>query len=107
MPLFSFEGRSPQVHPDPWIAPTATLVGDVVVEAHASVWYGAVLRADFGRIWVREGANWQGGSVLHGGNAPETEVGTGSTIGPVCVVHGAVIGAESLIGNGSTVQDGA
>jgi carbonic anhydrase/acetyltransferase-like protein (isoleucine patch superfamily) len=107
MPLFSFEGRSPQVHPDAWIAPTATLVGDVVVEAGASVWYGAVLRADFGRIVVRAGANVQDGSVLHGGNDPETEVGPGATIGHVCVVHGAVIGAEALIGNGSTVQDGA
>jgi carbonic anhydrase/acetyltransferase-like protein (isoleucine patch superfamily) len=107
MPLFSFEGRSPQVHPDAWIAPTATLVGDVVVEAGASVWYGAVLRADFGRIWVRSGANVQDGSVLHGGDDPETDVGPGATIGHVCVVHGAVIGAEALIGNGSTVQDGA
>ena len=77
MPLVSFEGRSPQVHPDAWIAPTATLVGDVVVEAGASVWYGAVLRADFGRIVVRSGANVQDGSVLHGGDDPETEVGPG------------------------------
>ena len=107
MPLFSFEGRSPQVHPDAWIAPTATLVGDVVVEAHASVWYGAVLRADFGAIVVREGANVQDGSVLHGGDDPVTEVGAGATIGHLCVVHGCVIGAQALIGNGSTVQDGA
>jgi carbonic anhydrase/acetyltransferase-like protein (isoleucine patch superfamily) len=107
MPLFSFEGRSPRVHPDAWIAPTATLVGDVTVEAHASVWYGAVLRADFGAIVVREGANVQDGSVLHGGDDPVTEVGPGATIGHLCVVHGCVIGAEALIGNGSTVQDGA
>jgi carbonic anhydrase/acetyltransferase-like protein (isoleucine patch superfamily) len=107
MPLFSFEGRKPQVHPDAWIAPTATLVGDVVVEADASVWYGAVLRADFGRIWIRAGANIQDNSVLHGGDDPETEVGPGATIGHMCVVHGAVIGAEALIGNGATVQDGA
>ena len=107
MPLFSFEGKSPQVHPDAWIAPTATVVGDVVIEAHASVWYGAVLRADFGRIWIREGANIQDNSVLHGGEDPETEIGAGATVGHLCVVHGAVIGAEALIGNGSTVQDGA
>ena len=107
MPLFSFEGRSPQVHPEAWVAPTATLVGDVVVEAGASVWYGAVLRADFGRIVIRAGANVQDNSVLHGGADPATEVGPGATIGHVCVVHGAVIGAEALIGNGSTVQDGA
>ena len=107
MPLFSFEGRAPQVHPDAWIAPTATLVGDVTVEAGASVWYGAVLRADFGAIVVRAGANVQDGSVLHGGNDPATEIGAGATVGHLCVVHGAVVGAEALIGNGATVQDGA
>jgi carbonic anhydrase/acetyltransferase-like protein (isoleucine patch superfamily) len=107
MPLFEFEGRAPQVDPTAWIAPTATLVGDVRVEAEASVWYGCVLRADFGSIIVRRGANVQDGSVLHGGRDPATEVGEGATIGHLCVVHGAVIGTEALIGNGSTVLDGA
>ncbi|HJY97989.1 MAG TPA: gamma carbonic anhydrase family protein, partial [Streptosporangiaceae bacterium] len=107
MPLFAFEGRAPQVSPQAWIAPTATLVGDVHVEAEASVWYGAVLRADFGPILVRRGANIQDGSVLHGGADPVTEVGEGATIGHLCVVHGAVIGAEALVGNGATVLDGA
>jgi carbonic anhydrase/acetyltransferase-like protein (isoleucine patch superfamily) len=106
MPLFSFEGRSPQVHADAWVAPTATLVGDVVVEAGASVWYGAVLRADFGGIVIRAGANVQDNSVLHGGHDPVTEIGPGATVGHLCVVHGAVVGAEALIGNGTTVQDG-
>ena len=105
--MFSFEGIAPTVHPDAFIAPTATLVGDVRVEAGASVWYNAVLRADFGPIVVREGANVQDGCVLHGGSDPVTEVGAGATIGHLCVVHGAVIGAEALIGNGATVQDGA
>jgi carbonic anhydrase/acetyltransferase-like protein (isoleucine patch superfamily) len=107
MPLFAFEGREPDVSPSAWIAPTATLVGDVHVEAEASVWYGAVLRADFGPILVRRGANIQDGSVLHGGADPVTEVGEGATIGHLCVVHGAVIGAEALVGNGATVLDGA
>jgi carbonic anhydrase/acetyltransferase-like protein (isoleucine patch superfamily) len=106
MPLFEFEGRQPEVSPTAWIAPTATLVGDVRVEAEASVWYGAVLRADFGPILVRRGANVQDGSVLHGGTDPVTEVGEGATIGHLCVVHGAVIGAEALVGNGATVLDG-
>ena len=106
MPLFAFEGREPQVSPRAWIAPTATLVGDVRVEAEASVWYGAVLRADFGPIVVRHGANIQDGSVLHGGDDPVTEIGEGATVGHLCVVHGAVIGAEALVGNGATVLDG-
>lgn len=107
MPLFAFEGLEPEVSPDAWIAPTATLVGDVRVEAEASVWYGAVLRGDFGPIVIRRGANVQDGSVLHGGDDPVTEVGEGATIGHLCVVHGALIGSEALIGNGATVLDGA
>jgi carbonic anhydrase/acetyltransferase-like protein (isoleucine patch superfamily) len=107
VPLFAFEGYEPEVSPTAWIAPTATLVGDVRVEAEASIWYGAVLRADFGPIIVRRGANIQDGSVLHGGDDPVTEVGEGATVGHLCVVHGAVIGAEALIGNGATVLDGA
>ena len=105
--MFAFEGRSPRVSASAWIAPTATLVGDVTVEDEASVWYGAVLRADFGPIIIRRGANVQDGSVLHGGADPVTEVGEGATIGHLCVVHGCVIGAEALIGNGATVLDGA
>ena len=105
--MFAFEGRSPRVSASAWIAPTATLVGDVTVEDEASVWYGAVLRADFGPIVVRRGANVQDGSVLHGGADPVTEVGEGATIGHLCVVHGCVIGTEALIGNGATVLDGA
>jgi carbonic anhydrase/acetyltransferase-like protein (isoleucine patch superfamily) len=107
MPLFAFEDREPAISSGAWIAPTATLVGDVRVEADASIWYNAVLRADFGPIVVRAGANVQDGCVLHGGDDPVTEIGAGATIGHLCVVHGCVIGEETLIGNGSTVQDGA
>ena len=107
MPLFAFEGWEPRVSTEAWIAPTATLVGDVLVEAEASIWYGAVLRADFGPIVVRRGANVQDGSVLHGGTDPVTEVGEGATIGHLCVVHGAVVHEEALVGNGATVLDGA
>jgi carbonic anhydrase/acetyltransferase-like protein (isoleucine patch superfamily) len=107
MPLFAFEGHEPRVAATAWIAPTATLVGDVRVEDDVSVWYGAVLRADFGPVIVRRGANIQDGSVLHGGADPITEIGEGATVGHLCVVHGAVVGAEALIGNGATVLDGA
>ena len=105
MPLFSFEGVSPVVSPEAWIAPTASVVGDVTIEAGASIWYGVVLRADFGPIVIRAGANVQDGSVVHGAGA--VEIGAGATIGHACVVHGATIGTEALIGNGAVVQDGA
>ena len=107
MPLFSFEGKAPQVHPTAFIAPTATLVGDVTVEEGASVWYGAVIRADYAPVYVRAGANVQDGAVLHAPPEMPTEIGAGATIAHNCVVHGATIGAEALIANGAIVLDGA
>jgi carbonic anhydrase/acetyltransferase-like protein (isoleucine patch superfamily) len=107
MPLYAFEGRAPQVHPGAFVAPTATLVGEVIVEEGASVWYGAVIRADFSPVIVRAGANVQDGSVLHGPPDLPTEVGPGATVAHLCVVHGATLGEECLIANGSTVLDGA
>ena len=55
MPLFSFEGLRPRIHPSAFVAPTATLVGDVIVEEHASIWYGVVIRADYAPVIVNEG----------------------------------------------------
>jgi carbonic anhydrase/acetyltransferase-like protein (isoleucine patch superfamily) len=107
MPLFAFEGKRPVVHPDAFVAPTATLVGDVTVEAGASVWYGVVLRADYGSIIVKAGANVQDGSVVHGPPGPPVVIGEGATIAHLCVLHGATVGREALVGNGAIVQDGA
>ncbi|KRF14055.1 carbonic anhydrase [Nocardioides sp. Soil797] len=106
MPLIEFEGKRPDVHPEAFIAPTATLIGDVVVEKGASIWYGAVLRADCCRIVVRERANVQDNSVLHGGPDTVVEVGPGATVAHMCVVHSATIGEEALLGNSSTMLDG-
>jgi len=107
MALFSFEGKAPSVHPTAFIAPTATLVGDVTIEEGASVWYGAVIRADYSPVIVRRGANVQENSLLHGPPDTLTEIGPGATVAHLCVVHGAVIGEEALIANGTTVLDGA
>ncbi|MDQ0378735.1 gamma carbonic anhydrase family protein [Amycolatopsis thermophila] len=106
MPLFSFEGVSPTVHPDAWIAPTATLIGDVVIEKDASIWYGAVVRADFGKIIVREGANIQDNTVVHV-NTGVCEIGRNVTVGHMCLVHDCTVGEQALIGNGATVLDQA
>lgn len=106
MPLFSFEGKRPTVHASAFIAPTAVLIGDVTVEENASVWYNAVVRADFGPIVIRRGANVQDCAVLHVTPVNGVDIGPGATVGHTCVVHGATIGEEALIGNGSTVLDG-
>jgi carbonic anhydrase/acetyltransferase-like protein (isoleucine patch superfamily) len=107
MPLYSFEGRSPTVDPGAFIAPTATLVGDVHVEAGASVWFNAVLRADFAPIIVREGANVQDCCVLHAPPGIPVDVGPGATIAHGCVVHGVHIGPQAVLANHCTVLDGA
>jgi carbonic anhydrase/acetyltransferase-like protein (isoleucine patch superfamily) len=107
VPLFEFEGKQPQIHASAFIAPTATLIGEVIVEEGASVWYGAVLRADYSPVIVRAGANIQDGSILHGPPGLPTEVGPGATVAHLCVVHGAVLGEECLVANGCTVLDGA
>ncbi|HSV38527.1 MAG TPA: gamma carbonic anhydrase family protein [Nocardioidaceae bacterium] len=107
MPLFEFEGKRPTVHPEAFIAPTATLIGDVTVEKGASVWYGAVLRADICQIIVREGANIQDNSVVHGAPDSVVEIGPGATVAHLCIVHGSVLEEKALLGNGSTLLDGA
>ena len=105
MHLFEFEGKRPTVHPEAFVAPTATLIGDVTIEKGASVWYGAVLRADICTIVVREGANVQDNSVLHGAPDALVEVGPGATVAHSCIVHGAVLEEKALLGNGSTMLD--
>lgn len=107
MPLYEFEGKAPAIDPTAFIAPTATIVGDVVVEEGASVWYGAVVRADYAPVFIRAGANVQDGSVLHAPPGMPVQIGRGATIAHGCVVHGATIGDEALIANGAVVLDGA
>jgi carbonic anhydrase/acetyltransferase-like protein (isoleucine patch superfamily) len=107
MPLFSFEGRSPTIDPTAFVAPTATIVGEVIVEAGASVWYGAVLRGDYSGVIVRRGANVQDGAVVHGPPGDPTEIGPGATVAHNAVVHGAFLEAECLVANGAIVLDGA
>jgi carbonic anhydrase/acetyltransferase-like protein (isoleucine patch superfamily) len=107
MPLYSFEGLTPQVHESAFIAPTATLVGDVIVEEGASVWYGAVIRADYAPVIVRKGANVQDNAVIHGPPGLTTDIGPGVTVGHNCVVHGATLQEECIVANGSVVLDGA
>ena len=107
MPLFSFEGLTPQVHSTAFVAPTATLVGDVIVEEGASVWYGAVIRADYAPVIVRRNANVQDNAVIHGPPGLTSDIGPGATVGHNVVIHGSVLEEECLVANGCVVLDGA
>lgn len=107
MPLYEYEGIAPKIADDAFVAPTATIVGDVTIESGASVWYGAVIRGDDGPIVLRERCNVQDGSVIHTTPGVTTEIGVGATVAHQCVVHGAVLDDEALVGNGCVVLDGA
>ncbi len=105
--IFALDGVSPQIHRDAWIAPGASVIGNVVIGAGASVWFGAVLRGDNERITVGEGANVQENSVLHTDMGFPLVIGAGCTIGHKAMLHGCTVGEGALIGMGATLLNGA
>ena len=86
-----------------WIAPNATVVGDVTLQEDVSIWYGAVLRGDSGAITVGRGTNIQDNCVLH----EKTTIGDGCTVGHGAIVHGCTIGNRCMVGMGAMVLTGA
>jgi len=100
---FELGGRRPRVHPDAYIAPTAVLIGDVEIEAGASVWFGAVLRGDEATIRVGAGANIQDNAVIHCAENLPTIVERNATVGHSAQLEGCVVGEGALVGMGSTM----
>jgi len=86
-----------------YIAPNATVVGDVVLHKDVNIWYGAVLRGDNGRITVGEGTNIQDNAVVH----DKTVIGKHCTVGHGAIIHGCILGDDCLIGMGAIVLSGA
>jgi len=101
--LVAFEGKEPQVHPTAFLAPTATLIGDVVVEEGASVWFGAVLRADFDRIVVGPGSCVQDNAVIHTAEGLPTLIGPSVTVAHLAYLEGCTVEEGALIGVGALV----
>ncbi|HKV87800.1 MAG TPA: gamma carbonic anhydrase family protein [Candidatus Dormibacteraeota bacterium] len=100
---FDLGGRRPRVHPDAYIAPTAVLIGDVEVEKGASVWFGAVLRADEAQIRVGEGANVQDNAVIHCAENLPTILEKNATVGHSAQLEGCVVEQGALVGMGATM----
>lgn len=98
--------RRPRIASSAFIAPTATLLGDVTIGDHASVWYGAVLRGDINRIVVGDRSNVQDGSVLHLSAEHGCLIGNDVTVGHMAMLHACTIGNEVLIGMGAIILDG-
>lgn len=105
--ILPFEDKDPEVAPDAFVAPTAVLIGDVVVEKGASVWFGAVLRGDFNRIVVGAGTSVQDNCVIHTNEDLPTTIGSNVTVGHLSLLEGCEIGDGALIGMGSIVLNRA
>jgi carbonic anhydrase/acetyltransferase-like protein (isoleucine patch superfamily) len=105
--LNQFLLRNPVMGRDVFIAPGAVVVGDVTLGDHCTVWYNAVVRADFNRIVIGHHTNIQDNCVLHLADSAPCIVGNHVTIGHGAVAHGCTIEDEALIGMNATVLDGA
>ena len=105
--IYALDGIQPSIAASAWIADSADLIGKVVVEADASIWFGAVARGDNEEIRVGAGTNVQENCVLHTDMGYPLTIGTNCTIGHKAMLHGCTIGDGTLIGMGATVLNGA
>jgi carbonic anhydrase/acetyltransferase-like protein (isoleucine patch superfamily) len=94
------------VHDEAWVAESAVLIGDVTLEAGASLWPTAVARGDVCPIVIGAGSNVQDGAVLHGDPGQPVRIGVDVTVGHRAVVHGATLGDGCLVGIGAIVLNG-
>ena len=101
MAIYRLGEHTPQIDPQSWVAPNATLIGQVVLARNASVWWQCTLRGDTDRLIVGENSNIQDGSVLHTDPGLQLVVGANVTVGHKVTLHGCTIGDGSLIGMGA------
>lgn len=92
---------------DYFIADNATIIGSVVIEDNANIWYNAVLRGDIGLITIGEGTNIQDGTVIHTDMDGSVTIGKGVTVGHMATLHNCVIGDNCLIGMGAVILSNA
>ncbi len=107
MPSYALGARKPKIHSSVMIAPNATIIGDVTVGAKTSIWPGAVLRGDYGRIRIGRNCSIQDNVVVHCDVNNPGIVGDGVTVAHSAIIHACRIGDECLIGAGAIVFDGA
>lgn len=107
MAIYRLGSHTPVIHPTAWIAPTANIIGNVTVEAGASVWFGVTIRADHERIVIGENSNIQDGSVLHADPGFPLIIGKNVTVGHLAMLHGCIVGDGAMVGIRATVLNGA
>ncbi|TPG12282.1 gamma carbonic anhydrase family protein [Sphingomonas oligophenolica] len=107
MPQYELDGKRPTIGTDAWVAPSADLIAEVVLGDEASVWFGAVVRADNTPITIGARTNVQEGAMLHSDPGAPLTIGEDCTIGHHAVLHGCTVGAATLIGMGAIVLNRA
>ncbi len=107
MPLYALDDLVPTLADGAWAAPSADLIGDVRLGLHASVWFGAVIRADNTPILIGEESNVQDGAVGHSDPGSPLTIGARVTVGHQAILHGCTIGDQALVGMGARVLNGA
>lgn len=107
MPLYAIDDLSPSIDASAWIAPSADLIGDVRLGARASVWFGAVIRADNTPILLGEESNFQDGAIGHSDPGAPLTIAARVTVGHQAILHGCTVGEEALIGMGARILNGA
>jgi carbonic anhydrase/acetyltransferase-like protein (isoleucine patch superfamily) len=105
--IVSIRGRAPEMHAESWVAPNASLIGQVNLAARASIWYGATLRAEAEPIDIGFGSNIQDGVTIHVDPEFPVSVGAGVSVGHNVVLHGCVVEDDALIGMGAVILNGA
>jgi carbonic anhydrase/acetyltransferase-like protein (isoleucine patch superfamily) len=101
--ILEFDGKQPRVDPDAFVAPNATLIGDVEVGPGASIWFGVVLRADFDAITIGAGSCVQDNAVVHCADGLPTTVGENVTVGHMAMLEGCAVADGALVGMGAIV----
>ena len=107
MPLYEIDELVPQLADGAWAAPSADLIGDVRLGARASVWFGAVIRADNTPIILGEETNFQDGAIGHSDPGAPLTIGARVTVGHQAILHGCTVADDCLIGMGARVLNGA
>lgn len=101
------KGKMPNIDENCFVAESADIIGDVILEEKCSIWFGAVLRGDCNSIYIGKGSNIQDNCTVHVGHKESVEIGQYVTVGHNAVIHGCKIGNNSLIGMGAIILNNA
>ena len=105
--IYDFEGKTPKLDPNSWVAPNAVVIGNVDLKKDSNIWFNVTLRGDVETITIGEGSNIQDGSVVHTDPGCPAIIGKNVTVGHLVMLHGCSIDDNSLIGIGAVLLNGS